>query len=148
MHAVVDSSSLPHHVSAIHMCGWHASDLLCTNLLPICGCMLQMGLLLLLPAPTAAVTRRCPGALQAEMARFSGMQYCKTDLIATKGIVFVKYARSSSACLAMETIQETGMVRRGCCCLLWLGCGWLVVERARKRRWVLAPEPRHCYLYI
>ncbi len=48
------------------------------------------------------------------MARFSGMQYCKTDLIATKGIVFVKYARSSSACLAMETIQETGMVRRRC----------------------------------
>ena len=45
------------------------------------------------------------------MARFSGMQYCKTDLIATKGIVFVKYAKSSSACLAMETIQETGMVR-------------------------------------
>jgi RNA recognition motif-containing protein len=48
--------------------------------------------------------------IEAEMARFSGMQYCKTDLIATKGIVFVKYARSSSACLAMETIQETGMV--------------------------------------
>ncbi|PSC73543.1 RNA-binding 45 isoform B [Micractinium conductrix] len=48
--------------------------------------------------------------IEAEMARFSGMQYCKTDLIATKGIVFVKYAKSSSACLAMETIQDTGAV--------------------------------------
>lgn len=47
------------------------------------------------------------------MARFSGMQYCKTDLIATKGIVFVKYTKSSSACLAMETIQETGSVSGG-----------------------------------
>lgn len=122
MHAVVNTS-LPHHVSAIRMCGWHASNLLCANLLPIRGCMLPMGLLLLLPAPTPAAMRCCPGALQAEMARFSGMQYCKTDLIATKGIVFVKYARSSSACLAMETIQETGMVRRGCCCLLRL---WVV----------------------
>ena len=45
------------------------------------------------------------------MARFAGMQYCKTDLVATKGIVFVKYSKSSSACLAMETVQETGMVR-------------------------------------
>lgn len=59
----------------------------------------------------AAEPAACLACLQAEMARFSGMQYCKTDLIATKGIVFVKYAKSSSACLAMETIQETGMVR-------------------------------------
>lgn len=44
------------------------------------------------------------------MSRFPGMQYCKTDLIATKGIVFVKYAKSSSACLAMETVAETGLV--------------------------------------
>lgn len=44
------------------------------------------------------------------MSRFPCMQYCKTDLIATKGIVFVKYAKSSSACLAMETVSETGLV--------------------------------------
>ena len=61
------------------------------------------------------------------MARFSGMQYCKTDLIATKGIVFVKYARSSSACLAMETIQETGMVRRCCAAAAAAAC-WGEVE--------------------
>jgi hypothetical protein len=61
---------------------------------------------------------RCTGlcGVQAEMARFSGMQYCKTDLIATKGIVFVKYTKSSSACLAMETVQESGMVRTADCC--------------------------------
>eukprot|EP00887_Chlorella_sp_A99_P005987 scaffold27.g5987.t1 len=56
------------------------------------------------------VPKSADGSLiEAEMARFSGMQYCKTDLIATKGIVFVKYGKSSAACLAMETIQETGM---------------------------------------
>jgi hypothetical protein len=49
-------------------------------------------------------------AIEVEMSRFPGMQYCKTDLIATKGIVFVKYAKSSSACLAMETVAETGLV--------------------------------------
>lgn len=48
--------------------------------------------------------------IEAEMSRFSSMQYCKTDLIASKGIVFVKYATSSSACVAMETIQSTGAV--------------------------------------
>lgn len=42
------------------------------------------------------------------MARYSGMQYCKTDLVASKGIVFVKYSTSSSAMLAMETVQSTG----------------------------------------
>ena len=49
------------------------------------------------------------------MSRYPGLQYCKTDLIATKGIVFVKYSKSSAACLVMETVQQTGMVRpRGC----------------------------------
>ena len=48
--------------------------------------------------------------IEAEMTRFPGMQYCKTDLIASKGIVFVKYSTSSAACIAMETVQMTGMV--------------------------------------
>lgn len=56
------------------------------------------------------------------MARFSGMQYCKTDLIATKGIVFVKYTKSSSACLAMETIQEMGSVGGPACCRCCCRC--------------------------
>jgi RNA recognition motif-containing protein len=48
--------------------------------------------------------------IEAEMARFNGMQYCKTDLIASKGIVFVKYTTSSAACMAMESVQLSGMV--------------------------------------
>lgn len=49
-------------------------------------------------------------AIEAEMARFPDMQYCKTDLVASKGIVFVKYARSSSAAAAMEAVQASGLV--------------------------------------
>ena len=49
-------------------------------------------------------------AIEAEMARFPDMQYCKTDLVASKGIVFVKYARSSSAAAAMEAVQAGGQV--------------------------------------
>ena len=68
----------------------------------------------MLGAASASVALLCltlhPFVAQVEMARFSGMQYCKTDLIAAKGIVFIKYSKSSSACLAMETIQEAGMV--------------------------------------
>ncbi|KAL4539612.1 hypothetical protein Ndes2437B_g02024 [Nannochloris sp. 'desiccata'] len=48
--------------------------------------------------------------IEAEMSRFAGMQYCKTDLVASKGIAFVKYATSSAACMAMETVQMAGMV--------------------------------------
>lgn len=38
------------------------------------------------------------------MAKFRDLEYCKIDLIAAKGIVFVKYAKSSSALLALESI--------------------------------------------
>lgn len=48
--------------------------------------------------------------IEMEMAAFPGMQYCKTDLISTKGIVFVKYISSSTACTAMEAIQAAGSV--------------------------------------
>ncbi len=48
--------------------------------------------------------------LQAEMEAFKDLQYCKTDLIATKGIVFCKYAKSSSALMALEEIAERGTV--------------------------------------
>lgn len=75
------------------------------------------------------------------MARFAGLQYCKTDLIATKGIVFVKYARSSSACLAMETIQDTGMVRRGSW-LAWVRCWEGVGEAPAGRGWRLGQAAR------
>ena len=35
--------------------------------------------------------------IESRMAEFPGLQYCKTDLIASKGIVFAKYDASSSA---------------------------------------------------
>lgn len=51
-------------------------------------------------------------ALQANLASFQDLQYCKTDLIAAKGVVFCKYAKSSSALAALEAVTESGMVRR------------------------------------
>lgn len=47
-------------------------------------------------------------AIEANLASFQDLQYCKTDLIATKGVVFCKYAKSSSALAALETVTETG----------------------------------------
>ena len=44
------------------------------------------------------------------MAKFNDLEYCKTDLIAAKGIVFCKYYKTSSALRALEAVQETGMV--------------------------------------
>ena len=44
------------------------------------------------------------------MEAFRDLQYCKTDLIASKGIVFCKYAKSSSALKALEEITERGTV--------------------------------------
>ncbi|KAL6785046.1 hypothetical protein ACKKBG_A02220 [Auxenochlorella protothecoides x Auxenochlorella symbiontica] len=49
-------------------------------------------------------------AIEAAMSAFPDLQYCKTDLVASKGIVFVKYARSSSAAAAMEAVQASGQV--------------------------------------
>ncbi len=51
--------------------------------------------------------------MQANLASFQDLQYCKTDLIATKGVVFCKYAKSSSALAALEAITDTGMVSPG-----------------------------------
>ena len=51
------------------------------------------------------------------MAATRDLQYCKTDLIASKGIVFCKYTKASSALLALEEVSETGMVRGLAVCL-------------------------------
>ena len=56
------------------------------------------------------------------MASFQDLQYCKTDLIAAKGVVFCKYAKSSSALAAMEAVNDAGMVSPGytcVCCILY-----------------------------
>ncbi|KAK9916623.1 hypothetical protein WJX75_005036 [Coccomyxa subellipsoidea] len=44
-------------------------------------------------------------AIEEEMAKFRDLEYCKVDLIASKGIVFCKYAKTSSALLALEAIM-------------------------------------------
>ena len=48
---------------------------------------------------------------QEAMGGFPGLQYCKTDLMAEKGIVFCKYCRASQALAALEAIGASGMVR-------------------------------------
>jgi RNA recognition motif-containing protein len=48
--------------------------------------------------------------IEARMNEFPGLQYCKTDLIASKGIVFAKYDASSSAYAAMEAVQASGSI--------------------------------------
>lgn len=54
-----------------------------------------------------------PGAfaVQDDAAKFEEMEYCKTDLVPAKGIVFIKFARASSAMKALEDIQSHGLVR-------------------------------------
>ena len=47
------------------------------------------------------------------MAHWPELQYCKTDLIASKGVVFCKFSQSSSALRALESIADNGMVRSG-----------------------------------
>lgn len=48
------------------------------------------------------------------MSRYSGLEHCKTDLIATKGIVFAKFSKASAALTALEKINETRMVSLIC----------------------------------
>eukprot|EP01026_Neomeris_dumetosa_P016351 TRINITY_DN1620_c0_g1_i5.p2 TRINITY_DN1620_c0_g1~~TRINITY_DN1620_c0_g1_i5.p2 ORF type:complete len:311 (+),score=47.23 TRINITY_DN1620_c0_g1_i5:183-1115(+) len=48
--------------------------------------------------------------LQEEMSKYEGMEYCKTDLISTKGIAFAKYSKASQALAAMEDINKTNML--------------------------------------
>jgi len=48
--------------------------------------------------------------IESRMAEFPGMQYCKTDLIASKGIIFVKYDTSSHAYAAMQAVQASGSI--------------------------------------
>jgi RNA recognition motif-containing protein len=57
------------------------------------------------------VPKNARGAeIESRMAEFPGLQYCKTDLIASKGIVFAKYDASSSAYAAMEAVQASGSI--------------------------------------
>jgi hypothetical protein len=44
------------------------------------------------------------------MSAFEDLEYCKTDLAASRGVVFCKFAKSSSALKALEAIGERGNV--------------------------------------
>lgn len=48
--------------------------------------------------------------LQDDFSQFVDLEYCKTDLIASKGVVFCKFRKSSSALQALEAVGERGMV--------------------------------------
>lgn len=45
------------------------------------------------------------------MSKYPGLEYCKVDLVATKGVVFCKFYRASAALAALEDINASGMVR-------------------------------------
>eukprot|EP00210_Caulerpa_lentillifera_P008383 g7995.t1 len=49
-------------------------------------------------------------AIKEEMNKYPDMEYCKTDLIQTKGVVFCKYSKASSALKAMESVNETNIL--------------------------------------
>jgi len=48
-----------------------------------------------------------PQMIKDEMSKFPDMEYCKTDLIQSKGVVFCKYSKASAALKAMEYINDS-----------------------------------------
>lgn len=48
--------------------------------------------------------------LQDHMCQYVDLEYCKTDLIAAKGVIFCKFHKTSSALAALEDITGTGTV--------------------------------------
>ncbi len=48
--------------------------------------------------------------MQDAMSAYEDLEYCKTDLISAKGVVFCKYSRASSALRVMEEVSSKGMV--------------------------------------
>lgn len=58
------------------------------------------------PSAYLGVCLQCPCRnVQEEMAKFRDLEYCKMDFIASKGILFCKYSKTSSALLALEAIM-------------------------------------------
>ncbi|KAJ9512888.1 hypothetical protein QJQ45_029135 [Haematococcus lacustris] len=51
-----------------------------------------------------------PQLLQDHVCGFPDLEYCKTDLVATKGVAFCKFSKSSSALKALEAIADDGML--------------------------------------
>ncbi|GMH37093.1 hypothetical protein BSKO_04966 [Bryopsis sp. KO-2023] len=61
-------------------------------------------LFLVVPKTADAMT------IKAELSKYPDLDYCKTDLIQSKGVVFAKYAKASSALKGMEEICDSGML--------------------------------------
>jgi hypothetical protein len=53
------------------------------------------------------LTRLAP---QDAMAAYDGLEYCKTDLVAAKGVVFCKFTKASAALQALEDVTLRGTV--------------------------------------
>ena len=49
-------------------------------------------------------------APQDAMAAYDGLEYCKTDLVAAKGVVFCKFTKASAALQALEDVTVRGTV--------------------------------------
>lgn len=90
------------------------------------------------PHPTLLSTHTHPLCLrplcaQDHAAAFPGLEYCKTSLASTKGVVFLKFCKASAALMALEAISETSTVRRVrvcggrvcvCACVRACSCVW------------------------
>eukprot|EP00798_Chlamydomonas_sp_ICE-L_P017134 gene17134-23438_t len=74
-----------------------------------------------------------PNLIENELRRFPDVQYCKTDMVATKGIVYLKFDKASSALSACEEVNQTEMI-----------CGFKVkcmLATPREPRPEVSPEP-------
>jgi hypothetical protein len=49
--------------------------------------------------------------LQLEASAYPDLEYCKTDLIPSKGVLFLKFSKASSALFCLEVINERSTVR-------------------------------------
>ncbi len=78
--------------------------------------------------------------LQAEMEAFKDLQYCKTDLIATKGIVFCKHAKLASALMALEEIAERGTVGNS---PAWITSFLMLLLLLSNAPWLSSTEASH-----
>ncbi|GLI64607.1 hypothetical protein VaNZ11_007917 [Volvox africanus] len=51
-----------------------------------------------------------PQHINESMASYDGLEYCKTDLVASKGVVFCKFTKASFALRALEDVASRGTV--------------------------------------
>eukprot|EP00198_Chlamydomonas_reinhardtii_P004749 XP_001694085.1 predicted protein [Chlamydomonas reinhardtii] len=52
-----------------------------------------------------------PQQINDAIAIYDGLEYCKTDLVAAKGVVFCKFTKASFALRALEDVTGRGTVR-------------------------------------